>query len=89
MAEPKDTSSGRPESLEDMLIPERDILPEFPAVQVTEEIAAQIVNGKRINLPEFSKAKLIRVFCKGRLIAICSRIAGTLFQPRTVLGKRW
>jgi tRNA pseudouridine55 synthase len=64
----------------------RLILPEFPAVTAPPETLAKIRHGMSINLPEFTKATLIRVFeNQVRLIAIARRIAGTLFHPKVVL----
>ena len=40
-----------------------------------------------MNLPELSKAPMVRVFASQReLLAIAKRVAGTLFQPKVVLG---
>jgi len=64
----------------------RLILPEFPAVTATEEAVTRIRHGNAVNLPEFGKAPLVRVFAGQRLlIAIARRVAGTLFQPKIVL----
>jgi tRNA pseudouridine55 synthase len=64
----------------------RLVLPEFPAVTATPESAAKIRHGGAVNLPEFSKAPMIRVFAgQIELIAIARRVAGTLFQPKVVL----
>ncbi len=64
----------------------RAILPQLPAVTADELCAARIRHGNPVNLPEMSNAKLVKVF-RGQteLIAIASRIAGTLFQPKVVL----
>ena len=44
-------------------------------------------NGAQANLPEFSSAKLVKVFASQRdLAGIAKRVAGTLFQPVVVLG---
>ncbi len=73
--------------LEAMLIHPRQLLPQFPCVTVSDEIAAQIRSGRTVNLPEFSLARQIKVFAGQReLIAIATRIAGTLFHPRIVLA---
>lgn len=64
----------------------REILEGFPAVTIGDEQVALIANGRSVNLPEFSKAKFVKVFWgRDRLIAIAARIAGTLFQPKVVL----
>jgi tRNA pseudouridine55 synthase len=73
-------------SAEQLLLHPRLVLPEFPAVTATPENAAKIRHGGAVNLPEFSKAPMIRVFAGQRdLIAIARRVAGTLFQPKVVL----
>jgi tRNA pseudouridine55 synthase len=64
----------------------RRILPELPSVTVNQETAGLIANGRSVNLPEFSPARQVKVFLgQEELIAIASRIAGTLFQPKVVL----
>jgi tRNA pseudouridine55 synthase len=56
-------------------------------VTADEATAARIRNGRPVNLPELSQARLVKVFCGQRdLIAIASRVAGTLFQPKIVLA---
>ena len=65
----------------------RRLLPEFPSVTADEISVAKIRNGMAVNLPEMSSAKLVQVFQgQSELIAIGSRIAGTLFHPKVVLG---
>ncbi|HWR37218.1 MAG TPA: tRNA pseudouridine(55) synthase TruB [Clostridia bacterium] len=72
--------------LEDLLVHPRRVLPEMPSVTATEEQANWIRNGRAVNLPETSRAKLIKVFVGQReIIAIMSRVAGTLFHPKAVL----
>ncbi|MGH9503458.1 MAG: tRNA pseudouridine(55) synthase TruB [Terriglobales bacterium] len=72
---------------EEMSIHPRRLLPEFPCVTADEEVAALIRNGRAVNLPEFSQARQVKVFAGQReLIAIGTRIAGTLFHPRIVLA---
>jgi tRNA pseudouridine55 synthase len=64
----------------------RLLLPQMPSVTADETIAARIRNGRPVNLPELSQARLVKVFSGQRdLIAIASRVAGTLFQPKIVL----
>jgi tRNA pseudouridine55 synthase len=73
--------------LEGVFVHPRKLLPELPAVTATEESVAKICHGAAVNLPEMSKAKLVKVFRgQAELIAIAGRVAGTLFQPRVVLG---
>ncbi|HKF22140.1 MAG TPA: tRNA pseudouridine(55) synthase TruB [Candidatus Angelobacter sp.] len=65
----------------------RLVLPEFPAVIAPPEAMARLKHGAAINLPEFSKAAMVRVFAGQReLLAIAKRVAGTLFQPKIVLA---
>lgn len=74
-------------SQEDLLVHPRKILPEFPSLTATDEMAARIRSGRTVNLPDLSKAKLVKVFYSQReLIAIASRVAGTLFHPKIVLA---
>jgi tRNA pseudouridine55 synthase len=50
------------------------------------ETAARIRHGGAVNLHEFSKAPIVRVFVgQKQLLAIARRVAGTLFQPKVVL----
>ena len=64
----------------------RQILPQIPSVTVNDETAGLIANGRAVNLPDFSAARQVKVFLgQEKLIAIASRIAGTLFQPKVVL----
>jgi tRNA pseudouridine55 synthase len=65
----------------------RRILPELPSVTVNSETAGLIANGRAVNLSELSAARQVKVFAGERkLLAIANRIAGTLFQPKVVLG---
>ncbi|HEX2327324.1 MAG TPA: tRNA pseudouridine(55) synthase TruB [Candidatus Angelobacter sp.] len=74
-------------AIDDLLIHPRLVLPEFPAVTAPPETVSRIKNGGAVNLPEFSKAQTVRVFCSQReLLAIARRVAGTLFQPKIVLN---
>ena len=68
------------------LVHPRRLLPEMPAVTVSDETVAYIRNGRAVNLPDYSTAKLVKVF-RGQteLIAVASRVAGTLFHAKTVL----
>lgn len=64
----------------------RMVLPEFPAICAPPEALVKIRHGAAVNLPEFSKAGLIRVFeGQASLLCIARRVAGTLFQPKVVL----
>ncbi|MGZ4860077.1 MAG: tRNA pseudouridine(55) synthase TruB [Candidatus Angelobacter sp.] len=73
-------------TLDELFLHARLVLPEFPAVVASPESAARIRHGGAVNLPEFSKAATVRVFAGQReLLAIARRVAGTLFQPKVVL----
>lgn len=79
-------SASIPE-LEALLPHPRTLLPEMPSVTVDDQLAGRLRNGMQVNLPDFSPAPLIKVFTAPTdLLAICRRIAGTLFQPIVVLG---
>jgi tRNA pseudouridine55 synthase len=72
-------------SAEQLFIHSRKLLPHMPCVTATEENAAMIRSGRSVNLPEMSRAPLVKVFCgQTELIAIATRIAGTLFHPGIV-----
>ena len=74
------------ESLESVFIHPRRILPDLPCVTADEANVARIRDGRTVNLPELSRARQVKVFSGQRdLIAIATRIAGTLFHPRIVL----
>ena len=71
---------------EEIFIHPRRLLPQLPCVTANDEIAALIRNGRSVNLAELSQARQVKVFAGQReLIAIATRIAGTLFHPRIVL----
>ena len=65
----------------------RSLLPEMPAVTGDAMALGRLRNGAQANLPEFSRAALVKVFAGQReLVGIAKRVAGTLFQPVVVLG---
>jgi tRNA pseudouridine55 synthase len=71
--------------VEDLFVHPRKLLPQFPSVTADEANAARIRNGRTVNLPEFSRAHQVKVFHGQReLLAIATRIAGTLFHPQIV-----
>src|SRR5262249_10570304 len=74
-------------SVEDLLVHPRRILPDFPCLTANQEMASRIRTGKTVNLPDLSRARQVKVF-EGQkvLLAIATRIAGTLFHPRIVLA---
>ena len=72
---------------DDICVHPRKLMPNMPSVTATDEIAAQIRSGRAVNLPEFSRAKQVKVFYgQADLIAIATRVAGTLFHPKIVLA---
>ncbi|HLI77845.1 MAG TPA: hypothetical protein VKV02_12940, partial [Acidobacteriaceae bacterium] len=74
-------------AIEDRLPHPRLLLPELPSVTTDETTAGRIRNGMQVNVPEFSRAPLVKVFTGPReLLAIARRVAGTLVQPIVVLG---
>jgi tRNA pseudouridine55 synthase len=90
LAEMKERSFVRDQQLEELIaeisLHPRRILPQLPAVTVNEETLRLIANGRAVNLAEFSAANQVKVFFgQDELIAVASRIAGTLFQPKVVL----
>jgi len=74
------------ETIADLLVHPRKLLPSIPSVTATDDIIARIRQGRSVNLPELSRAREVKVFSGQRdLIAISTRIAGSLFHPRIVL----
>src|ERR1035437_9576996 len=70
-----------------MLVHPRKLVPQLPSVTANEESAALIRAGRAVNLPEMSRAPQVKVFYGQRdLIAIATRIAGTLFHPSIVFS---
>ncbi len=79
-------SLARESRLEHRMPHPRTILPELPSVTADNQTLARLRNGMQINLPEFTRAPLVKIFEGQReLVAIGKRIAGTLFQPTIVL----
>lgn len=71
---------------EELFVHPRRVLPQLPCVTANEETVAFIRNGRSVNLPEFSKAKLVKVFAgQAEIVCIAQRIAGTLFHPKLVM----
>jgi tRNA pseudouridine55 synthase len=72
-------------SAESLFVHPRNLVPQLPCVTANEESAGLIRSGRSVNLPEMSRAPQVKVFCGQRdLIAIATRIAGTLFHPGIV-----
>ncbi len=73
--------------ISELFVHPRRLLPQFPSVTATDESAARIRTGRAVNLPELSRATQVKVFYGQReLIAIATRVAGTLFHPKIVLA---
>ncbi len=71
----------------DLFIHPRKLLPQFPCVTANDEMASRIRAGRPVNLPELSQARLVKVFVGQReLLAIATRLAGTLFHAKIVLA---
>ena len=79
-------ASDRDANLDAVLVHPRKLLPALPCVTAAEDVAAKIRHGMAVNLADFSRAPEVKVFSGQRdLIAIATRVAGTLFHPRIVL----
>lgn len=75
------------QALQSLCLHPRTLLPEMPAVTGDAQCLGRLRNGAQANLPEFSRAPLVKVFEGQReLVGIAKRIAGTLFQPVVVMG---
>jgi len=78
--------AGDPDALARMSVHPRALLPEMPAVTADAYVLGRLRNGAQANLPEFSAASLVKVFATQReLVGIAKRVAGTLFQPVTMM----
>ncbi len=88
----KDGTASQPSSevccgIEKLFVHPRQLLPQFPSISVDEATAIRIRNGRPVNLPELSRARQVKVFYGQReLIAIATRVAGTLFHPKIVFA---
>ncbi len=72
-------------NIDAILVHPRTLLPALPSVTADQEAAVKIRHGMPVNLAEFSRAREVKVFSSQRdLIAIATRVAGTLFHPRIV-----
>jgi tRNA pseudouridine55 synthase len=79
--------AGNLEALEAVCVHPRNLLPEMPSVTGDTRALGRLRNGAQANLPEFSRAPLVKVFASQReLVGIAQRVAGTLFQPVVVMG---
>jgi tRNA pseudouridine55 synthase len=81
------TAAVKAGQAEDLFIHPRKLLPQFPSVTANDEMTARIRTGRPANLPDLSQARLVKVFTGQReLIAIATRVAGTLFHAKIVLA---
>jgi tRNA pseudouridine55 synthase len=73
--------------ISELFVHPRKLLPDLPSVTANDESAAKIRAGRAVNLPELSRASQVKVFYGQReLIAIATRVAGSLFHPKIVLA---
>ena len=79
--------TGQMEALEPFCLHPRSLLPEMPSVTGDAMALGRLRNGAQANLPEFSRAPLVKVFASQRdIVGIAKRVAGTLFQPVVGMG---
>jgi tRNA pseudouridine55 synthase len=79
-------SAAKRDAVEEIFVHPRQLLPELPSVTADEATTARIRSGRPVNLPELSRARLVKVFAGQReMIAIATRVAGTLFHAKIVL----
>jgi tRNA pseudouridine55 synthase len=79
--------AGNPAALEQMSMHPRALLADMPSVTADMQTLGRMRNGAQVNLPEFSSARLVKVFASQHdLFAIAQRVAGTLFQPIVVMA---
>jgi tRNA pseudouridine55 synthase len=73
--------------VEELFVHPRKLLPELPSVTANDEMAARVRSGRAVNLPDLSRAPQVKVFYGQKdLIAIATRVAGTLFHPKIVFA---
>lgn len=71
--------------VETLFVHPRKLLPSLPSVTADEIAVGHIRSGRTVNLLELSRARQVKVFAGQRdLIAIATRVAGTLFHPKIV-----
>jgi tRNA pseudouridine55 synthase len=79
-------AAKNPGAIDEIFVHPRKLLPQLPSVTADEATVARIRSGRTVNLPELSRARQVKVFSGQRdLIAIATRVAGTLFHPKLVL----
>ncbi len=77
------------QGIDALFIHPRQLLPQLPSVTADEPTAARIRTGRTVNLPDVSRARQVKVFQgQNDLIAIATRIAGTLFHPKIVFSEQ-
>ncbi len=75
------------QAVEERMVPPRLLLPAMPSTILDETTAGRVRNGMQVNVPEFSRAPMVKLFTGPQeLLAIARRVAGTLVQPVVVLG---
>ncbi len=73
-------------AMDSLFVHPRKLLPQLPSVTADDANAARIRSGRPVNLPELSRARQVKVFhSQAELIAIATRVAGTLFHAKLVL----
>jgi tRNA pseudouridine55 synthase len=78
--------SGSVEAIALLCLHPRTLLPEMPSVTGDPFALGRLRNGAQANLPDFSRASMVKVFADQReLVGIAKRVAGTLFQPVVVM----
>ena len=80
-----DSDMMEADTIDALFVHPRQLLPQFPCVAADELTAARIRSGRPVNLPDLSRARHVKVF-RGQieLIAVATRVAGTLFHPKIV-----
>ncbi|HET9309519.1 MAG TPA: tRNA pseudouridine(55) synthase TruB [Candidatus Sulfotelmatobacter sp.] len=75
------------DAFDSLCVHPRKLLPQFPSVTADDPTVNRIRAGRTVNLPELSRARQVKVFSGQRdLIAIATRVAGSLFHPKLVLA---
>jgi tRNA pseudouridine55 synthase len=86
VAEYEKAPEGLKNPIDDLFIHPRKLLPHLPSVTCDDSTAARIRAGRTVNLPDLSRSRQVKVFSgQKELIAIATRVAGTLFHAKLVL----
>ncbi len=81
----EESAAPNHEGIAALFVHPRQLLPQLPSITADEPTAARIRSGRTVNLPDVSRARQVKVFQgQSDLIAIATRIAGTLFHPKIV-----